>query len=324
MKKFFFSLIAILVSTGIAFSEESVLLDFSELVDDYQGEHQATVIDFSMFAGTQFTEDERQKMITSLLIPNWEVEFSSSSQTVINSSLSYTKPATVANTSSQFAGEQVMGVRVHFPELPHNSYAWIKPPFAIPAFSTNTIVDGAPRGTQFNQMGTVKNVGVLRSVEINVYGMNYPIGLSVVLRDQDEQYYEVKLGYLDFDGWRKLVWQNPNYVEDVRNRVLVRKSLYPREIPYVVLDSIQYYKDAMNEGGDFITYVKDIAITYDLAMVTDVDEDLKHEEIWGILADREEERRRFETSRLSDKEVLRFLEQKKMHKDTEEPEDTVQ
>ena len=98
----------------------------------------------------------------------------------------------------------------------------------------------------------------------------------------------------------------------MRNRELKREPLYPRSAPSITLDSIQFYRDAMQEGGDFISYVKDISVVYDQAVIQDVDQDLNHEEVWGILGEREEQRRTAELKRLGDLEVLRYLESQKM------------
>jgi len=317
MKKILVFLAAFLIVTGAAIAEESVLIDFNELLDDYQGEHQATLVDFSSVAGTRFTEEEKAAMNTSLYVPNWGVELSSSSRTVTNDRLSYVRAVTVSEGATQFAGEQVMGIRVHYPEGSFNSYAWVEPPFAIPAYATSPVIEDAPKGDQFTGFGVLKNVGVIKSVKVNVYGMNYPMGMAIVLIDEQEQTQQIPMGYLDFDGWRELTWNNPNYVTEVRNRELSRFPLYPRSAPSVTLDSLQFYRDAMQEGGDFICYVKDISVIYDQAVIQDVDTDLDHEEVWGILAAREEERRNAELSRLGNLQVLRYLEEQKMHQEPE-------
>jgi len=317
MKKILVFLAAILIVSGAAFAEESVLVDFNELLDDYQGEHQATLVDFSAAAGTRFTEEEKAGMNTSLYVPNWDVLLSSSSRTVTNNRFSYVRSVTVGENATEYAGNQVMGVRVHYPEGSFNSYAWIKPPFSIPAHSTSTVVEDAPRGDQFTGFGVLKNVGPIKQIRVNVYGMNYPMGMAVVIRDEKEETQQMPMGNLNFDGWRTLTWSNPNYINEVRNRTIVKLPLYPRSAPAITLDSLQFYRDAMQEGGDFIVYVKDVIVTYDQAVIQDVDTDLNHEEVWGILAQREEERRNAELNRLGNLQVLRYLEEQKMHQEPE-------
>ena len=119
------------------------------------------------------------------------------------------------------------------------------------------------------------------------------------------------MDYLQFDGWRTLTWNNPNYITDVRNRELRKFPLYPKGMPYLKLVGIILYRDAAQEGGDFVTYFKDITITYDKAIIA-TQRDINDEAIWGILQQRNEARRLAELRRLGNIQVLRFLEKQKM------------
>jgi hypothetical protein len=76
------------------------------------------------------------------------------------------------------------------------------------------------------------------------------------------------------------------------------------------------YRDSMQEGGDIVTYMKDIEITYDLALL-ETQRDINDEAIWGILTERYEARKRAELRRVGDMQVLRSLEKEKMHKEEE-------
>lgn len=310
--KRFFALVGIALLVSSVFAEESVLIDFAALVDDYQGQNKATLMDFSSVAGTRYTDEEKAAMQTSLYIPNWEVKLSSSSRTVLNDSKSYVLAVTTGDQAAKFAGEQIMGVRIHFPLGSFNSNAIVRPPFEIPAYATSSVDANAKRGDQFNGYGVVKNVGVLKSVKVNVLGRNFPMGMSILLRDDREQVSEIFMSYLDFDGWRELQWNNPNYITQVRNREILTYPLYPRNTPSVTLDGILFKRDASQEGGDFISYIKDITVIYDQAVRADIDKDVDDEAVWGILADREEARRNAELKRLGNLQVLRYLEGKKM------------
>ena len=75
------------------------------------------------------------------------------------------------------------------------------------------------------------------------------------------------------------------------------------------------YKDASQEGGDFITYIKDVKVTYDKA-VLDLQRDIDDEDIWGILRERQEARRAAELKRLGNMQVLKYLEKQKMDQGT--------
>lgn len=312
MKRFFALVGIAFFFVSSVFAEESVLIDFAEVVDDYQGQNKATLMDFSSVAGTRYTEEEKAAMMTSLYIPNWEVRLSSSSRTVLNDSKSYVMAVTTGDEAAEFAGEQIMGVRVHFPLGSFNSNATVRPPFEIPAYATSTVDDEGKRGDQFNGYGVVKNVGVIKTLKVNVLGRNFPMGLSILLRDDKEEVHTVFMSYLDFDGWRELQWNNPNYITQVRNRELNTFPLYPRNTPAVTLDGILFTRDASQEGGDFISYIKDIKVVYDLAVRDDIDKDVDDEAVWGILSDREESRRNAELKRLGNLQVLRYLEGKKM------------
>jgi hypothetical protein len=323
MKRFVLAMSALLLFAGSFVSaERSVLIDFTELTRDTalvanaeDTENGPTIVDFSALAGTGFSDTDRALMRTSLALNNWEVELSSSSRTVENQSLSLAREAITKADARQYLGEAManrtlLGVRVHFPDAPFNSFARVRPPFEIPAFS------GAD-GNQFVNIGVVKNVGVLKSVEVTVYGSNFPNGLALVLKNERNEEQQIFLGYLTFDGWRTLQWDNPNYITEVRNRDLRRLPLYPRSQPFVKFDSLIVYRDREQEGGDIVTYFKDIVITYDLA-VLEPQRDIEDEEIWGILQEREASRERAELNRLGDLQVLRFLERQKMHQEEAE------
>lgn len=308
--------IFLLIASFAVYAEESVLIDFSTLAADTDdGENSATLVDFSDKAGTSFTEEEKEYMKTSLSIGNpedpeqypgnWEVVLSSSSRTVNNQRYSMTRPAPVKEGATRFGGQPVLGVRIHFPTDPFNSWAVIQPPFEIPAYEGED-------GNQFVEYGVVKNVGVLKNVSINVLGKNFPNGLGIILEDQNNVEHNIFMGYLDFDGWRTLTWENPNYIQDVRDREIKKYPLYPRTSPMMKLKGLIVYKDAAQEGGDFISYFKDISITYDKAIL-DLESDIDDEALWNILSDREKARRQAEYVRLGNQQVLQYLEEQKMH-----------
>ena len=328
MKRFSLVALCLLFVLSIpVLADTSVMLDFSTLVADTEfGENEATLVDFSQQAGTGFTDEERNAMKTSLAIQNWEVVLASSSRTVGNMRRSMTRAVQVNENAVKFAGETVLGVRIHFPIDPFNSYAIVKPPFEIPAYMRRTILqaDGTMiedeqdlTGSKFEGYGVVKNVGVVKSISVNVYGSNFPNGFGLILQDQNNREQQVFMSYLNFDGWRELVWNNPNYVTEVRDREIKRYPLYPRSEPMRKLIGLVFYKDAAQEGGDFISYVKDITITYDKALL-ETTRDIDEEEVWGILGEREAARRTSEFARLGNLQVLRYLEGKKMHQEPEE------
>jgi len=322
-------------------------------------ENRQTLTDFSGVAGATFTDEEKSRMRTSLAVNNWEVTLASSARSVENQSLSMTREASTKadakaifnpttdsepkvdkdnrvfadKTTTVKAGDKdvtvakVLGVRVHFPVEAYNSWAMVKPPFEIPAYTDKeTLKDEKTfemevaeeekgQGRKFDSYGVVKNVGILKQLSINVYGSNFPNALGVVIKDENGDEQILFMDYLQFDGWRTLVWNNPNYISEVRNRELKKYPLYPKSTPYIKLVGFLVYRDASQEGGDFITYIKDVRVVFDKAVLKGDDErDIQDESLWHILQDRYEARKASELKRLGNIQVLRYLEQQKMHK----------
>ena len=336
MKRIIILVAIALVSAGMLFADEAVLIDFSKLTsdihvkvsddeqDDKPNQNRQTIMDYGQVAGGSFTQEQKAVMKTSLAIPNWDVKFNSSSQTVTNMVNTYVREA----PSKQWG--TVMGVRVHYPLDPAYSKATIKPPFEIPAFEPNGDIDdqgnvnsadsdGITGPSRFEDgFGVVKNVGTIRSIAINAYGLNFPHGLSVLLIDAQGNEKVCFMGYLNYDGWAELTWNNPQYIMEVRNRDLRLYPLYPTNTPFVKFGGLRLDRDAAKDGGDFVAYFKDVKIIYDKAML-ETDRDINDEEIWGIIRDRETAKKVFEMERFGQSQILRFLDAQKQAKETWDP-----
>ncbi|MCL2762560.1 MAG: flagellar filament outer layer protein FlaA [Treponema sp.] len=305
MKKMLIFVAIVSLVTGSLFADEAVLIDFTLLATGGEGEHEATMMDFSNVRfGGSFTQDQKDAMKTSLAIENWEVVLAPSARTVDNMVRSRTRES----ESKEFG--TVMGVRVRFPVEPYNSWAIVKPPFEIPAYEPAEEGDDE-RGSRFEGgYGVIKNVGTIKSVAVNVYGLNFPHGLSTLILDQTGNQRSMFMGYLNFDGWAELVWVNPAYIQEVRNRDLRLFPLYPDSTPFIKFAGFELKRDAMHRGGDFITYFRDVKVIYDRA-VLDPDRDIDDEEIWNIIGERETARRVWEMERFGHNQVLRYLDAQK-------------
>jgi hypothetical protein len=341
----------LIASATVVFADEAVLIDFSllgaDIIEDpvqkgVMTQNNATMMDFSTVAGASYTEDQKKQMAISLAISNWDVVLASSSRTNERQALSYTREASIAKEAKQFAGSKVFGVRVAFPLEPFNSWARIQPPFDVPAFEPKADIDDAGKITpktdkgsdpvnanlsrfegSYNAenkittaLGVVKNVGVIKYIAVNVKGLNFPHGFSLVLKDNDGNERTMFMGYLNFDGWRELRWDNPQYISDVRNRELRIDPLYPQSSPFVKFAGFTISRDAATIGGDFVTYVKDVKILYDKAVLEPV-RDIDDEAIWGIVGKKEEDRKRMESQRFGASQVMRYLERMKQENKTE-------
>ena len=164
--------------------------------------------------------------------------------------------------------------------------------------------------------GVVKNVGTLKSIAVTTMGMNYPHSLYVLLKDNDNIERRYFMGYLGFDGWKTLIWNNPQYISEIRNREIRVYPIYPRGLPFVKFTGFQVCRDGAHIGGNYIGYFKDVKVIYDKALLTS-DRDIADEDLWGIITKKETERQTAEMQRFGNKQVNRYLEKAKLATETE-------
>ena len=331
MKRTLFLTVAAMILAGsVAVARESVLIDFSQLdadtVADENGnptQNSRTVMDYSVAAGATFTSDQKTLMKTSLALPEWEVLLNSSAKNPVSVALSQVVAAPVKESADvPFAGKNVMGVRVIFPTWANNANAKIVPAFDIPAYEPLSDADEngerqKPTDEQKGKYlfedgyGVVRNVGTLKSIAVTTMGMNYPHALYVLLKDNDGVERRYLMGNLYFDGWKTLIWNNPDYISEVRTREIRVYPIYPRGIPFVKFAGFQVARDASHIGDNFIGYFKDVKVIYDLAILTS-DRDIDDEDLWGIITKKERDRQNAEMARFGNKQVNRYLEKSKM------------
>lgn len=300
-------------------------------------QHMPTLVDYSAIAGSNFTEEETQQMKVSLSPSNWEVHLNSSADTVQNSKYSkciewHTKfvrvlrDDTTTDAGNDPEGYTILGVRVHFPETPYNAWALVTPPFEIPAYEdivTDPLGNDLPEdqwqqsNRYENGYGVIKNVGIIKSIKMRIYGTQFKNSIAILLKDENNEETEYHMPeYLSFDGWRTITWTNPNYIDNVANRDLFIVPLYPRATPFVKVTGFRIYRQGDQIGGDFVTYIRDVQVTYDDAIVVR-EEPIEHEAAWGILKARTEEAKKRELSKLGNNQILRYLEKLKMDKSTD-------
>lgn len=322
---------AFLLMGAVAVAEEAIIIDFAllnaDIIADPNGkmtQNRRTVMDYGKVAGASYTDEQKALMRTSLALEQWDVELNSSAQNPLSVATSTIKEAEVRAEGEKFAGQKLMGVRILFPEWTNNANAKIKPGFLIPAYEKMAQVDDqgnlqeptaedkASGKSRFEDgYGVVRNTGVIKSIAVNTYGMNFPHGLYVLLRDQNNVVKRYFMGYLLFDGWRELVWNNPSYIANVKSRELRLYPVYPTALPHVAFEGFLITRDAAHDGGDAIAYFKDVKIIYDKAVLTTV-RDFADEDLWGIQEERETKRKKIEVEKFGHTQVLRFLEQEKM------------
>ena len=330
-KTFILVAMAFLLMGAVAVAEEAIIIDFAllnaDIIADPNGkmtQNRRTVLDYGKVAGASYTDQQKALMRTSLALEQWEVELNSSAQNPLSIAASTIKEAEVRAEGEKFAGQKLMGVRILFPEWTNNANAKIKPGFLIPAYEKMAQVDDqgnlqeptdedkASGKSRFEDgYGIVRNTGVIKSIAVNTYGMNFPHGLYVLLRDQNNVVKRYFMGYLLFDGWREMIWNNPSYIANVKSRELRLYPVYPTALPHVAFEGFLITRDAAHDGGDAVAYFKDVKIIYDKAVLTTV-RDFADEDIWGIQTEREMKRKKIEVEKFGHTQVLRFLEQEKM------------
>jgi len=324
MKRIIILVVIASVISGMLYAEEKVLIDFTKLAADIHistgraddqsdklNQNQQTMMEFGQGIGSTYTQDQRSLMRTSLAIENWDIVFNSSAETIAN----------VSNTKTREADSKqhgtVMGVRVHYPLGPSYAKATIKPPFEIPAYEwgevdtdgnvTSTRSYGIDEPSRFEEgYGVLKNVGTIRSVSVQVYGLNFPHGLNVILIDSQGNEKICFMGYLNFDGWAELTWNNPQYILEVRNRDLRLYPLYPWTTPFIKFGGFRLDRDADAIGGDFVTYFKEVRVIYDYAVLPG-ERDIDDERTWEIIWERETANKLLEMEKFGESQLLRFL-----------------
>lgn len=333
------SAIVMLIAGASMFAKESTLIDFTTLDADIISDpisgnptqHKRTVIDYGVAAGATYTDEQKSLMKTSLALSQWEVVLNSSARNTRSVAESVVVAAPVKDTSKQpFAGKNVMGVHIIFPSIAANANAKIVPPFEIQAYyPLSTADDNGDRQPQTDEeratgrtlfeaddddspaYGLVKNVGTIKSIAVTTMGMNFPHGLYVLLADTDNVIRRYFMGYLGFDGWKTLYWNNPDYITEVRTREIRVYPIYPRGLPFVKFAGFQITRDAAHIGDDFIGYFKDVKIIYDKFELSS-ERDIADEDLWHIVTDREMLRQNNEMARFGNKQVNRYLEKEKM------------
>jgi len=297
MKKMLIFVAIVSLVAGSLFADEAVLIDFTKLAAGEEGENEATTMDFtnSRFSSS-LPESTREALKSSLAINNWEVHLTSSARTVANMVKSYVREAT-----SKEHG-QVLGVRIHFPLERVPSSALVKPPFEIPSFDER-FQDG---------MGVITNVGAIKSIELHYFSLNFPHELSIILLDGNGVPKHIRMGKLNqsYEGWGRFVWNNPAYIQNVRDRNLKLSPLYPDEIPLIKFGGFEIRRDAMHNGGDFITYFRQINVVYDKAYM-EPERDINDEDIWKIITERDESRMRHDIERYGEIQLLRHRDQER-------------
>lgn len=295
--------LVLIFSFSSIFAVEETLIDFNQYEQKLA---EGGVYSKEASTGKELDENLIPKVdisVDDMKISKWVVTLNSSASSIQSKLYSMTKPV---ETKGLVGGKRiVLGARIKFPEWPFSAWARIAPPFEFPTYSK----DG--NFANLNN-GLVKNTGSIYQISVEVNGRNYKNAFILRLKNEFEQIEEYFMGYLFFQGWRRLIWKNPNYITNVDLREIIRLPLYPRSIPYKKLDSFIIYRHGDQWGGDFVVYIANVKITYDLAILEE-EEDIDDEKEWGIIRQKAEEKAEKERKLNAELLDLRRRELAKMH-----------
>ena len=272
----------------------------------------STLIDFAITGNAdnlQPAGDDTNEAVSvqqNLYNDNWVVWLNESARLTENRRNSYVTNVDSKGNNGAWEAGKVLGIRVHFPLQSWNSYALVKPAYQLEMY-------GGTDGTKYTDgKGVIHNVGEIKSISSWVYGRNYLVSYFVNLQNELGELKSYPMGTLYFSGWRQVKWENREYLANVRDRVLVRTPLYPRMIPSVKLDSLGFYRTKDTVGGDFIAYVKDVTMEYDVVVV-DFEEDIDDEATWQLLKTENERKQAIENARIREAAELQQLEQRRIN-----------
>ncbi len=206
-----------------------------------------------------------------MALSNWKVSVKSSGLRTKNVLMSM-----CLGVKSREHNQDVLGVRINFPETRQNDRAIISPQFEFNAYNV--------QGNFANlSNGVVANVGYIKEVSIWVKGRNYPYNLALRLANENNIEKEFFFGHMKFDNWRKLTWLNPNYIDSIKDRILIRKPMYPKDLPYFRFRSLVVYRQMDQIGGDFIVYFRNIRMIFEEHTSKPLTADINDEKVWKIM-----------------------------------------
>ena len=281
-------LMFVFVLSASVFAVEKTLIDFDKyekrLISDglYPNTQPASMQNRNSLERDRVTGVPIYKVsVSDMLVRRWLVELNSSASSVASKRYSYCR---LVKTKGVYGGKprNVLGARIHFHNMPYNAWAKIKPPFEIVAFSQD--------GKFVNvENGIIDNTGQLYQIVIEVNGRNYNNSISVRMKNSLDEYKDYFMGYLYFAGWKRLIWKNPNYIENVDLRQIFRLPLYPRSIPYKKFVCFIVMRQGDQIGGDFITYIAFTKVSYDKAVILE-EMDIDDEQVWKIITQQQQSR----------------------------------
>ena len=219
-KKHIFLLIGFIVFINHVNADWTTLIDFGLLQRDIHissafsnpdktpNQNENTLIDFPLEDGSSV------KM--SLSLNSWGIYINDRS---VFSTFEGIRRNRIGEASSRDFG-RVLGAQIAFPG--ERAAVDLRPPFTIP-LEDSRFENGY--GLLRDERGII-----LASVSIRVYSVNYPVRLKLSLILDNDDYFIIDFGILNFDGWGELRWNNPRAIQEVRNKNYIKSIRFDKFI----------------------------------------------------------------------------------------------
>jgi hypothetical protein len=285
MKRIFTSLIVLTSLTLLLFpiaAQEHILIDFSLLGADFEfegvRENKATltaVDTVEMYspitnAKNRFTSLAPNKWIILFLPSGLATEAAWVRETPVDSTaLLSTSPSLNKTPVSVFE------IKIDFSRAPTGTTAaLLLPSFAIPPAADKTVLkdgnlvvpdNGKGLHRKFDSNGMLRNVAVLKTISIAINASRVDNQFGIVLRDNDGQNTIYSMGALDFEGWHRVVYANPEYIKQLVLRE-TRAGFGPvaADISTLRFNGLLIYASQSNPRAAVTIQIKEVSLRYDL------------------------------------------------------------
>lgn len=249
----FFLIHSLTAQDNLTSSVESggeVLIDFSTLIEEISPETEIDFSDLSSLYG--LPDEEKEKMKIDLSWRNWQLFIPPSILPFFNKNPSYIAPAQVKDSSPLFDGESILGMRLFFPVGKEETYT-LYPPFPIP-------FEEGEKGSQFLNKGVIKNVGVIKEIQIDIYSENAGVKVSLNLENSKGKTLSIPFGNLNFWGWRRLIWLNPSYSKNLNYLKSKLQDTYGEDYRF---KSLSFTHPSSSTKSDALLFIRSIKVIYD-------------------------------------------------------------
>lgn len=107
----------------------------------------------------------------------------------------------------------------------------------------------------------IENISNFKTIKLDYTSFRYISGISLIFEDYKGNKIIKPIGSTELlDGEHTLEWNNPNYIENVKDRNIVLKPLYPYNQADLFLTEIRFH---INNGQYNVQRIKSLQIVYD-------------------------------------------------------------